>query len=127
MTEIGFSDISDENAGVLFVRKYRNNMKTYYKFYDVDLHRDISKKLGVWLDDNIQTYNKENVIENYNPGLDDNDSNVELIELEAVDTWAEFQKNILLPEKKIEDLTEISNGLAGYIIYVKTDGGYTGH
>jgi len=111
-------DFPDTNLNVelCFIRKTRQNKKTYYIFSRADLHKDVAKELTKWLKEKIGKHTGKNY-PNYSP-LEY--GNIEHIDLSGLDVWPKYKKDAFdIAPKSDDPLSKIKTNLCGVIFYVK--------
>ena len=114
--KINFPKIENEDVGLCFVRKSRQNQRTSYHFYKGNISKKISDELKKWLIENLNSL-KKTELKPYNPN---NYRDAEHLDLDKIDTWAHFKKSAFdLAHQEITGLDTIKHNLIAFIIYIK--------
>lgn len=118
--KIIFPELNNNNnyVQICFIRKYRQNKKTYYVFYNVEMEKGISITLKEWLEENINLCNNKS-FSSYNPSNYSNED--EYFNFESLDKWTIFSEKAFTIQTEKVELSDIKRNLIGYIIYVKVD------
>ena len=119
-----FPKLNNNNyVQICFIRKYRQNKKSYYVFYNVEIEKEISITLKGWLEKNIYLCNNKS-FSSYNPSNYSNkyEYEYEYFNFESLDKWTIFSEKAFTIQNEKVELSDIKRNLIGYIIYVKIDG-----
>lgn len=117
MPKINFPKIS-KKVQICFVRKYRQQGKTYYIFYRANINTKVSKVISNWMTNNIASVDSAEVTD-YTL---DNYQTPEYVDLDTIDAWATFkEKAFSISKQEKSNLVKIKHNLVAFIVYVKLE------